>query len=160
MNEKKTQISSTPSPRRWAVPQLSGFLSCFSSEKSASADGDGVRGRRSFLRAFIQCGALLLLCALLAGGAVLTASLAMVHSTREMITTVAALEGGALSEDYDCILVLGAGVRADGSPSEMLRDRVTVACTLHDALGDPALPMLMSGDHTGDYNEYRLPTLM
>ena len=33
----------------------------------------------------------------------------------------------------------------------MLYDRVTVACDAYTALGDVSL--LMSGDHTGDYNE-------
>ena len=31
-----------------------------------------------------------------------------------------------LPEDFDCVLVLGAGVRSDGSPSPMLRDRLIV----------------------------------
>ncbi len=52
--------------------------------------------------------------------------------------------------DFDCILVLGAGVRADGTASPMLADRVKVAVDLYEATG---LPLLMSGDHTGDYNE-------
>ena len=53
--------------------------------------------------------------------------------------------------DFDCILVLGAGLRADGSPSPMLYDRVKVACGLHEA--SPETPLLMSGDHSGYYNE-------
>jgi vancomycin permeability regulator SanA len=35
----------------------------------------------------------------------------------------------------------------------MLLDRVKVACSLYKAAGDADLPLLMSGDHTGDYNE-------
>ena len=49
--------------------------------------------------------------------------------------------------DYraDCILVLGAGVRADGSPSDMLRDRIDTGIALYRAGAAPKL--LMSGDH-------------
>lgn len=45
----------------------------------------------------------------------------------------------------DCILVLGAGVRDDGTPSHMLRDRIDTGVTLYDA--DVAPKLLMSGDH-------------
>ena len=71
----------------------------------------------------------------------------MVRVTSPAIVTVDTIPDTA---DYDCILVLGAGVRADGTPSDMLRDRVTVAVELYHATG---APLLMSGDHTGDYNE-------
>lgn len=54
-------------------------------------------------------------------------------------------------DNYDCILVLGAGLKADGTPSDMLTDRVKTACSLYD----PArpIPIIMSGDHTDSYNE-------
>ncbi|MBR6709137.1 MAG: YdcF family protein, partial [Clostridia bacterium] len=45
----------------------------------------------------------------------------------------------------DCILVLGAGVRPDGSPSDMLRDRIDTGIALYRAGAAPKL--LMSGDH-------------
>ena len=45
--------------------------------------------------------------------------------TMEDITT----ENG----DWECILVLGCGVRADGTPSPMLRDRLDRAKELYDA---------------------------
>lgn len=47
--------------------------------------------------------------------------------------------------DADCILVLGAGVRNDGSPSDMLRDRIDTGIALYEAGAAPKL--LMSGDH-------------
>ena len=54
--------------------------------------------------------------------------------------------------DSDCILVLGAGVREDGTPSLMLRDRLLTAIELYENGGAPKL--LMSGDHGRvDYNE-------
>ena len=47
--------------------------------------------------------------------------------------------------DADCILVLGAGVRDDGSPSLMLRDRLNTSIQLYEAgICDR---LLMSGDH-------------
>jgi vancomycin permeability regulator SanA len=72
----------------------------------------------------------------------------MAKLTAERVVTVEALSPHT---DYDCILVLGAGVRDDGSPSDMLYDRVSVSAEVYAALGDT--PLLMSGDHTGDYNE-------
>ena len=55
-------------------------------------------------------------------------------------------------EQYDCILVLGAGLRSDGSPSDMLADRLDVAIKLYnDGVSDV---ILLSGDCSGeDYDE-------
>ena len=47
--------------------------------------------------------------------------------------------------DADCILVLGAGVREDGSPSLMLRDRLNTSVLLYEF--EVSDRMLMSGDH-------------
>lgn len=47
--------------------------------------------------------------------------------------------------DVDCILVLGCGVRNDGSPSDMLYDRLRRSVELYEAGAAPKL--LMSGDH-------------
>ncbi|MBE6625697.1 MAG: SanA protein [Ruminococcaceae bacterium] len=47
--------------------------------------------------------------------------------------------------DYDCILVLGAGVRDDGSPSHMLEDRLLTGISLFDS--GVSNTILMSGDH-------------
>lgn len=46
----------------------------------------------------------------------------------------------------DCILVLGCGVREDGSPSLMLRDRLEQGVALYQMGAAPKL--LMSGDHS------------
>ena len=78
----------------------------------------------------------------------MTVSTTMAKLTAEHIVTTDALSPHT---DYDCILVLGAGVRDDGSPSDMLYDRVSISAEVYAALGDT--PLLMSGDHTGDYNE-------
>lgn len=47
--------------------------------------------------------------------------------------------------DVDCILVLGCKVKEDGTPSDMLRDRLTRAIELYKVGVSPKL--LMSGDH-------------
>jgi len=56
------------------------------------------------------------------------------------------------SGTYDCILVLGAGVRPDGSPSDMLHDRLAYGVMLYEM--GAAEKLLMSGDHSRrDYDE-------
>ena len=61
-------------------------------------------------------------------------------------------EQAAALGGIDCILVLGCGVREDGKPSDMLRDRLTRGLALYDAGAAPKL--LMSGDHgRADYDE-------
>ncbi len=47
--------------------------------------------------------------------------------------------------DMDCILVLGCGVREDGTPSHMLEDRLRRGVELYKAGAAPKL--IMSGDH-------------
>ena len=49
----------------------------------------------------------------------------------------------------DCILVLGCGVKSDGTPSHMLEDRLRVAVSLYRAGAAPKI--LMSGDHGSIY---------
>jgi len=51
----------------------------------------------------------------------------------------------AIEGEYDCILVLGAGVWSGGRPSHMLADRLDVAIDAYNAGAAPKL--LMSGDH-------------
>ncbi len=58
----------------------------------------------------------------------------------------------AAKQDADCILVLGCGVRPDGTPSLMLTDRLETGIALYRA--GAAGKLLMSGDHgTKDYDE-------
>ena len=57
-----------------------------------------------------------------------------------------------IDKEYDCILVLGAGVRPDGTPSHMLEDRLRGAVALYEAGVSDVL--LLSGDNSGeDYDE-------
>ena len=61
-------------------------------------------------------------------------------------------EEAADQVDVDCILVLGCGVREDGTPSHMLEDRLKQGVALYNLGVSPKL--LMSGDHGRvDYNE-------
>ncbi len=70
-------------------------------------------------------------------------------TTKDRIYTSDTLPTGG---DYDCILVLGAGVKPDGSPSDMLYDRVATGLRLYKNGHAPIL--LMSGDDSGpDYDE-------
>ncbi len=56
------------------------------------------------------------------------------------------------TDKADCILVLGAGVREDGSPSNMLEDRLITGIRLYESGASDVL--LMSGDHgSEDYDE-------
>ncbi len=91
---------------------------------------------------------LILFCVLL-GSLVWTVSAGMVNLGWERFTD-SSLSDVPYADEIDCILVLGAGVREDGTASPMLADRVAVACELY---ASSSVPLLMSGDHTGDYNE-------
>lgn len=51
----------------------------------------------------------------------------------------------AADMDADCILILGCGVREDGTPSLMLGDRLETGIALYEA--GAAEKLLMSGDH-------------
>ena len=58
----------------------------------------------------------------------------------------------ALPDKPDCILVLGCGVRSDGTPSDMLEDRIKQGVFLYQNGAAPKI--IMSGDHgRKDYDE-------
>ena len=84
-----------------------------------------------------------------AGIAVLAVSLSIKASVSDRVI---AIENAAELEDVDLILVLGAGLRPDGSPSDMLADRILVSVDLIEkGFCDT---VLMSGDNSGEhYNE-------
>ncbi len=58
-------------------------------------------------------------------------------------------ETAATTEGIECIIILGCGVRPDGSPSDMLRDRLEVGIELYKKGVAPKI--LMSGDHGEEY---------
>lgn len=80
---------------------------------------------------------------------VLIISASVCHKTNPRITTKEALtESG---EHFDLILILGCAVRADGTLSHMLEDRVKTGVSLYQA--DLASAVLMSGDRSEGYDE-------
>ena len=86
---------------------------------------------------------------LLAGLVGLGVNARVKNSVRDRILTPAQ---AAADGDFDCILVLGCQVWADGSPSMMLRDRIDRGLELYKAGAAPKI--LMSGDHgTISYDE-------
>ena len=55
-------------------------------------------------------------------------------------------------KEYDCILILGAGVHADGTPTLMLKDRLDRGIELYNS--GVSSKIIMSGDHGSDsYDE-------
>ena len=76
-------------------------------------------------------------------------SAAVVHKMTPRITTAEDLV--AAEEHFDLIIVLGCAVRADGTPSHMLNDRIEIGVSLYEAgLSDK---ILMSGDRHEGYDE-------
>ena len=76
-------------------------------------------------------------------------SASVCQKTKPRITTVEELT--ASGEHFDLILVLGCAVRADGTLSHMLEDRVKTGVSLYRA--DLADGVLMSGDRSEGYDE-------
>ena len=90
----------------------------------------------------------LLLLVLVAAAAVLGGSVYVVWSARAEILS----QEEAPPANLDCFLVLGCGVHADGTPTPMLRSRMTRAVELYQA--GWADKLLLSGDNSrADYNE-------
>ncbi|MBQ2805615.1 MAG: YdcF family protein [Clostridia bacterium] len=83
-----------------------------------------------------------LIFAILGSSAVLIANAFVKGSTAPGILSP---EEAAELEDVDCIIVLGCLVKADGTPSDMLADRISVGVSLYQNGTSPKL--LMSGDH-------------
>jgi vancomycin permeability regulator SanA len=68
-------------------------------------------------------------------------NLFVVLSCEKEVEELSSFSGG----EYDAILVLGAGVRSDGTPSNMLEDRLLTAFSLWEQNAAPAI--IVSGDH-------------
>ena len=84
----------------------------------------------------------MLVLAILGSSAVLIANALVKGSTTPKILSP---EKAAELRDVDCIIVLGCLVKADGTPSDMLADRISVGVSLYQNGTSPKL--LMSGDH-------------
>ncbi|MCF0123203.1 MAG: YdcF family protein [Ruminiclostridium sp.] len=92
---------------------------------------------------------LILLClAVLAAALAFGVSMYMVSVTESRVL----LQEGDSPGEADCILVLGCGLRPDGSPTPMLSSRISRAAELYHA--GWAGKLLLSGDNSrADYNE-------
>ncbi|MBR5533623.1 MAG: YdcF family protein [Ruminiclostridium sp.] len=95
-----------------------------------------------------RCLLVLVILGLLGLGLALGISGYVVLSTRDAILT----QEDTPPQDLDCILVLGCGIRSDGSPTPMLSSRLQRGVELYQA--GWADKVLLSGDDSGkDYNE-------
>jgi len=93
-------------------------------------------------RIFVTFAAVILVVALLALSFVCVTNTVIITSTDDKILSV---DEAAELDGVDCILVLGCGLRSDGSPSDMLNDRLAVGTSLYKSGNFRAI--LMSGDH-------------
>lgn len=69
---------------------------------------------------------------------------------------IIAKESASELSDIDCILVLGCQVKSDGTPSNMLADRIAMSVELYDCGAAPKI--IMSGDH-GQYEYDEVNTM-
>ncbi len=101
-------------------------------------------------RRWVKMGLIIFVGLMTAGMAVLIGvNVYMKSAGRARLLTA---EEAAGLTDADCIIVLGCLVRSDGSPSNMLEDRLNRGIELYRLGAAPKL--LMSGDHgRTDYNE-------
>lgn len=90
--------------------------------------------------------AVILLCVLSA----LVINVSVIAKTRNSIFE--ALTSDEDHGNYDCILILGAGVRSDGTPSPMLEDRLKAGKNAYD-LGAAPLIVVSGDSHKEDYDE-------
>ncbi len=99
---------------------------------------------------FIKKSVLVALClSLVCGVGALGVNWYVKGSTKSQIITA---ETAATHTDFDCILVLGCGVKEDGSPSLMLQERMDCGIALYQKKNAPKL--LLSGDNGQvEYNE-------
>ncbi len=103
-------------------------------------------GKRKWLKVAATVTACLFIAGILS---VFALNVYVKQSVKDRILTV---EEAASLTDVDCILVLGCRVYTDGSPCDMLKDRLTRGLELYEAGAAPKL--LMSGDHgRKDYDE-------
>ena len=103
------------------------------------------RAKHRFSRCLLG---LLLACALVPVAAVVVANAATLLTTRDDVHVISDLE------DYgaDAVVVLGASVLPDGTPSDILKDRLETAVALYQA--GAARAIIVSGDNrTSHYNE-------
>ncbi len=101
-----------------------------------------LREKRIRRRLFVIMG-----CCTMAGGLTVMGINGWVkHSAKACILAPEQVVAGDNADsDYDCIIVLGCLVKADGTPCDMLRDRLDRGIALYQQNAAPKI--LMSGDH-------------
>lgn len=91
----------------------------------------------------------MLVCFLLAVFAVALCNIIVIASAKQ---NVVSFEEAVELGDIDCIIVLGAGVKPDGTMSNLLYERTLCGAELY--LKNASERLLLSGDHSrADYNE-------
>lgn len=91
----------------------------------------------------------MLVCFLLAVFAVALCNIIVIASAKQ---NVVSFEEAVKLGDIDCIIVLGAGVKPDGTMSNLLYERTLCGAELY--LKNASERLLLSGDHSrADYNE-------
>ena len=83
----------------------------------------------------------LILLTLVVAGSVLAINFYVISSAEHWIVD----QAQTADLDADCILVLGAGLKPNGTPNHMLQDRLDVAITLYHSGAAPKI--LLSGDN-------------
>ena len=103
--------------------------------------------RRSILRIFLRI-VIIFACVLLVGTLSLVAISEYVRlSVKDRVYQ--SVDKLPDIQDVDCIVVLGAGLKSDGTPSHMLEDRIKVGVSVLEAVDADFI--LMSGDRSGEY---------
>lgn len=77
-------------------------------------------------------------------------NISLINNTKKQVYTLGQLEN--IDTEYDCILVLGCGIRADGSPTPRLNDRLTVALEAYNA-GHSKVLFVTGDSEEDDYME-------
>ncbi len=103
--------------------------------------------QKGFFSIILKISAVVFSAVILFGATAFIISAAMCDSVSDRVfISPNELDG---SVKYDCIIVLGAGLKSDGTPSHMLEDRIKVGVDTMRALGCDKI--LMSGDRSGEY---------
>lgn len=113
----------------------------------------GTKRKKGCLRRFIEAViGFVLFVALVVVGVPLGINAWVCASTRSAFESQAQAAANADAFEADAIVVLGAGINWDGSPSAVLKDRLDVADGLYNAGVAPKI--IMSGDNSdSSYNE-------
>lgn len=80
---------------------------------------------------------------LIAGLFMLFTNMYIINTQKNNIYDIDSIE--SIAGDYDCIIVLGAGVRPNGTPSDILTDRIQSGVICYNQGLAPKI--IMSGDH-------------